>query len=307
VDAFVDTSIGGGTVMSDDVGTYLTPPSYTETIGTLSSWVASGSYDYGDSTYTESGNDTDGFNGTLVGGTETGGGSGYGSPPSSNFTIAGNYQLDAFQSSQVVPTNAIDGSLLSTLLVDADYSVPLDIAIVAPTQDRLLPDIPTETGDYAVTLTDGRTDLTYAPPLTVIAYRGGMLLTGGSSGAGFNATGNLAAGTAAADTDAAPLLLITLTSRKMLAMADDSCDLFLSQPVTFDHRRIVRREEARGFPQGCQHRRRDRQIGDSLPRRLDSHEAKGAPRRDDEVGFKGHIHSSFKEGWTSVIVPLNFR
>ena len=79
--------------------------------------------------------------------------------------------------------------------------MPLDIAIVTPTYNRIAPILPGDSGTYIVTLEDGRTGSRQAP-LTVIAYRGGMLLSGGSSGSGFNATGNLANGTAAADTDA---------------------------------------------------------------------------------------------------------
>ncbi len=202
VDAFADVSIYGWTSESDDVGTYLTPPSDGETIGTYSSWESSVSENSGIATATESGNDTGGYTATLTGGDGSGSSSGYGLPPY-GLEAAGMYQVDAFDSTQVLPTNALGGSLLSSFLQDAGYSVPFDIAIVTPDHDRIWPDLPGDSGSYVVTLEDGRGGVSFDSPLTVIAYRGGMLLSGGTPGAGFNPTGNLGIGTAAADTNAA--------------------------------------------------------------------------------------------------------
>ncbi len=66
-----------------------------------------------------------------------------------------------------------------------------------------MPVTPGDSGSYVVPLVDYRIEMNYLVPPTVIVYRGGMELTGGSSGTGFNATGNLGIGTVAADTDSA--------------------------------------------------------------------------------------------------------
>ncbi len=60
-DGFADTSLASVWSDGEDIGTYLTPPSFGETIGTYSSWMSSGSYYSGECTSTESGNDTGGY------------------------------------------------------------------------------------------------------------------------------------------------------------------------------------------------------------------------------------------------------
>jgi hypothetical protein len=57
----------------------------------------------------------------------------------------------------------------------------------------------------------------------------------------------------------------------MSSMLDHQGNLFLGQPVALDHGGIVRREQPGRLSQGRQNGRRDGQILDGLPGRLDPH------------------------------------
>jgi hypothetical protein len=92
---------------------------------------------------------------------------------------------------------------LNTILTQVAWAVPADLSVMPWGSDRIYPVLPGAGGSYVVSLNDGRIDAAWEPPLTVIVYRGGMILDSGSSGSGFNATGNAGNGTLAADTDAA--------------------------------------------------------------------------------------------------------
>ena len=97
--------------MGDDVGTYLTPPSTDETMGTYSSWELRASYTSGNSTTAESGNDTGGYNSTFTAGSGSGSYNAYGSPEG-GLEPASEYQIDAYDSSQVVPEQRARGQPL---------------------------------------------------------------------------------------------------------------------------------------------------------------------------------------------------
>ncbi len=83
-----------------------------------------------------------------------------------------------------------------------DWCVPADIAVRPYRVDRIVPGVG---GDYVVTMGDGRSNFDDSdnPPMPVVVYMGGVTLSAGSSGTGFNPTGNFSNGTAAANTDSA--------------------------------------------------------------------------------------------------------
>ncbi|MGO9470316.1 MAG: hypothetical protein ACLQVF_39975 [Isosphaeraceae bacterium] len=80
--------------------------------------------------------------------------------------------------------------------------MPADIAVRPYRVDRIVPGVG---GDYVVTMGDGRSNFDDSdnPPMPVVVYMGGVTLSAGSSGTGFNPTGNFSNGTAAANTDSA--------------------------------------------------------------------------------------------------------
>jgi hypothetical protein len=82
------------------------------------------------------------------------------------------------------------------------------------------------------------------------------------------------------------LILVSLPSRKVFLRADHLCDLFLSQAVSFDHRRVVGGKETGRFTQVCQYTRCDRKRLNGLLHGFDPHQAGGDGRRDGEGGAK---------------------
>ncbi len=115
----------------------------------------------------------------------------------------GYYQLGEYSDTQFVPGEARSGSLLATIESNVAWCVPANVEVAPWGFDRIVPVTPGNSGSYVVPLVDYRIEMDYVVPPTVIVYRGGMELTGGSSGTGFTATGNLGIGTVAADTDSA--------------------------------------------------------------------------------------------------------
>jgi hypothetical protein len=202
--SFEDTSVSDGWGSASDSGTF--QPSVGCTIEYIT-WSQSNT---GECTTDESGNDTTGYTFDYIPGDSTGSSyyNGEDIPPGMGVVL---HHSQNYLATLLYPANANTGSVLATVLSSLSWCAEAELGSSPVGLDRISPKVPTPPPppapgagtDWEVTLFDWRAPQTYNPPLTVIDYRGGVTtsVTEGEAGIGFNATGVLANGSAAADTD----------------------------------------------------------------------------------------------------------